>query len=63
MAWVEPITTALWFTFTRKRNLGGAKAVANAYTAAGKTAHFGGFPDWTHNQVHWALAKTSHVYE
>lgn len=61
---MEPVTTALWFiTFTRKRNLDGAKALANAYTAAGKTAHFGGFPDWTHNQVHWALAKTRHVYE
>ena len=45
MAWVEPVTTALWFTFTRERNLDGSKAVADAYTADGKTAHFGGFPD------------------
>ena len=63
MAGVDPLTTALWFTFTRERNLDGTKAVADAYTAAGKTAHFGGLPDSTHNQIHWALAKTKDVYE
>lgn len=63
MAWVEPATTALWFTFSGERDLDGAKAVADAYTAAGKTAHFDGFPDHTHNQIHWTLAKTEGVYE
>ncbi len=63
MAWVEPVSTALWFTFSGERDLEGAKAVAEAYQAAGKTAHFEGFPDHIHNQIHWTLAKTEGVYE
>ncbi|MEM9282761.1 MAG: hypothetical protein AAGA96_13115 [Verrucomicrobiota bacterium] len=61
--WVEPVTTSLWFTFSGERDLEGAKAVAEAYTAAGKTAHFEGFPDHIHNQIHWTLAKTEGVYD
>ncbi len=63
MVWVETATTALGFTFSGERNLDGAKAVTDAYTAAGKTAHFDGFPDHTNNQIHWTLAKTEGVYE
>lgn len=63
MSWVDLTDTALWMTFSGERDLDGAKAVADAYTAAGKTAHFEGFPDHTHNQIHWTLAKTEGVYE
>lgn len=63
MNWVEPVQTALWFTYSGERNMEGAKAVAEAFTAAGKTAHFEGFPDHTHNQIHWTLAKTEGVYD
>ncbi len=62
-SWVELTDTALWLTFSGERNLDGAKAVADAFTAAGKTSHFEGFPDHTHNQIHWTLAKTEGVYE
>lgn len=62
-SWVETVDTALWFTFSGERDLKGAEAVANAYTSAGKTAHFEGFPDHTHNQIHWTLAKTEGVYD
>ncbi|MDF1826151.1 MAG: hypothetical protein P1U68_16005 [Verrucomicrobiales bacterium] len=63
MSWVELTDTALWMTFSGERDLEGAKAVADAYTAAGKTARFEGFPDHVHNQIHWTLAKTEGVYE
>ena len=62
-SWVDTVDTALWFTFSGERDLAGAEKVANAYTSAGKTAHFEGFPDHTHNQIHWTLAKTEGVYE
>lgn len=63
MSWVELTDTALWLTFSGERDLEGARAVAEAYSAAGKTAHFEGFPDHIHNQIHWTLAKTEGVYE
>lgn len=63
MDWVDSTDTALWFTFSGERDLDGARAVAKAYTAAGKTAHFDGFPDHTHNQIHWTLARTEGVYD
>lgn len=63
MSWVDLTDTSLWLTFSGERDLEGAKAVADAYTAAGKTAHFEGFPDHIHNQIHWTLAKTEGVYE
>ena len=63
MSWVDTTDTALWFTFSGERDLEGAQKVANAYSAAGKTAKFEGFPDHTHNQIHWTLAKTEGVYE
>lgn len=62
-SWVDTVDTALWFTFSGERDLAGAEKVANAYTSAGKTAHFEGFPDHIHNQIHWTLAKTEGVYE
>jgi len=62
MSWVEQTDTALWLTFSGERDLEGAKAFSEAYTAAGKTAHFEGFPDHTHNQIHWTLAKTEGVF-
>lgn len=61
--WVETQDAALWFTFSGERELEEAKKVAEAYTAAGKTAHFEGFPDHTHNQIHWTLAKTEGVFD
>jgi len=61
--WVDSTDTALWLTFSGERDLAGAKAIADAYSAAGKTAHFEGFPDHTHNQIHWTLAKTEGVYD
>ena len=63
MSWVETTDTALWFTFSGERDLEGAKKVADAYSAAGKIARFDGYPDHTHNQIHWTLAKTEGVYE
>ncbi|MDF1657580.1 MAG: hypothetical protein P1U58_08200 [Verrucomicrobiales bacterium] len=62
MNWVDQTDTALWLTFSGERDLEGAKAFAEAYTAAGKTAHFEGFPDHIHNQIHWTLAKTDGVF-
>ena len=62
-SWVETLDTPLWLTFSGERDLAGAEKVANAYTSAGKIAHFEGFPDHTHNQIHWTLAKTEGVYE
>lgn len=61
--WVETIDTALWFTFSGERDLEKAKAVAEAYTATGKVARFEGFPEHTHNQIHWTLANTEGVFE
>ena len=63
MSWVDQTDTALWLTSSGERDLDGAKAFADAYTAAGKTAHFEGFPDHIHNQIHWTLAKTEGVFE
>jgi len=63
MSWVEIVDTALWFTFSGVRYLLRAEEVAKAYTSAGKVAHFEGFPDHTHNQIHWTLAKTEGVYD
>lgn len=61
--WVDSTDTALWLTFSGERDLDGARTIADAYKAAGKTAHFEGFPDHTHNQIHWTLAKTEGVYD
>lgn len=63
MSWVENVDTALWFTFSGERDLAAAEKVATAYSAAGKIARFEGYPDHTHNQIHWTLAKTDGVYE
>lgn len=63
MNWVENVDTALWLTFSGERDYAGAEAVAKAYSEAGKTARFEAFPDHTHNQIHWTLAKTEGVYD
>lgn len=63
MVWVEPLTKALRFAFSRDDNLERAKTVTDAYPAAEMTTHFGGFPGCIYNQRHWALAKTKDVYE
>ena len=61
-AWVETVDTALWLWFSGERDLAKAEAVAKAYTAAGKVAHFEGFPEFTHNQIHWKLANDEEVF-
>ena len=60
--WVEKVDAALWFWYSGERDLAGAEAVAKAYVAAGKTAHFEGFPDFTHNQISWQLAHDEEVF-
>ncbi|MEM7699439.1 MAG: hypothetical protein AAF236_13660 [Verrucomicrobiota bacterium] len=60
--WVETVEAAVWFWFSGERNLEGARSVAEAFQAAGKIAHFEGFPDFTHNQIHWKLAHDEEVY-
>ena len=61
-AWVEKVDAALWMWFSGERDLKKAEAVAKAFSAAGKTAHFEGFPDMTHNQIHWKLAHDEKVF-
>ncbi len=60
--WVEKVDAALWFWYSGERDLAGAEAVAKAYVAAGKTAHFEGYPDFTHNQISWQLAHDEEVF-
>jgi predicted peptidase len=63
MKWVDTVDTALWLTYSGERDFAAAEAVAKAYSAAGKIAHFEAHPSHTHNQIHWTLAKTKGVYE
>ncbi len=60
--WVESVDTALWLWFSGERDLAKAEAVAKAYTEAGKVAHFEGYPEFTHNQIHWKLAHDEEVF-
>ncbi|MGJ8698105.1 MAG: hypothetical protein ACSHYF_17430 [Verrucomicrobiaceae bacterium] len=60
--WVETTDTALWLVYSGERDLKKAEEVAKAYQEAGKVAHFEGFPDATHNQIHWKLAKDEKVF-
>lgn len=62
-AWAETFTTALWLWFSGERDLSTAEATAKAFQAAGKLAHFEGFPDLTHNQIHWKLAHDEEVFD
>ncbi|MDF1813935.1 MAG: hypothetical protein P1V20_17160 [Verrucomicrobiales bacterium] len=61
--WAKTINAALWLWFSGERDLAKAKATADAFTAAGKMAHFEGFPDFTHNQIHWKLAHDEEVFD
>lgn len=60
--WVETTDTALWLVYSGERDLKKAEEVAKAYQDAGKTAVFKGFPEKTHNQIHWILAKDEKVF-
>ena len=60
--WVETTDTALWLVYSGERDLKKAEEVARGYQDAGKTAVFKGFPDKTHNQIHWTLAKDKEVF-
>ena len=60
--WVENVDTALWLWFSGERDLKKAEAVAKAYNDAGKKAHFEGYPEFTHNQIHWKLAHDEEVF-
>jgi hypothetical protein len=60
--WVENVDTALWLWFSGERDMKKAEAVAKAFTAAGKTAHYEGFEEFTHNQIHWKLAHDEEVF-
>ncbi|MEO0447713.1 MAG: hypothetical protein AAF191_16705 [Verrucomicrobiota bacterium] len=63
MAWVDSVDTPLWLWFSGERDLEGAQAVAKAYETAGKKVHFEGFPEYTHNQIHWKLAHSEEVFD
>ncbi len=60
--WVQKIDTPLWLWFSGERDWKKAEAVATAFNAAGKKAHFEGFPEFTHNQIHWKLAHDEEVF-
>jgi len=61
--WAKTINAALWLWFSGERDLAKAKKTAEAFTAAGKLAHFEGFPEFTHNQIHWKLAHDEEVFD
>lgn len=60
--WVEKVDTALWLWFSGERELEGARAIMKDYVAAGKNGHFEGYPEFTHNQIHWKLAHDEDVF-
>jgi predicted peptidase len=60
--WAKTIDTSLWLWFSGERNLERAKATAAAFQEAGKQVHFEGFPEFTHNQIHWKLAHDEEVF-
>lgn len=60
--WVENVDTALWLWFSGERDMKKAEAVAKAFTEAGKMAHYQGFEEFTHNQIHWKLAHDEEVF-
>lgn len=61
--WAKTVNAALWLWFSGERDLAKAKQTAEAFTAAGKLAHFEGFPELTHNQIHWKLAHDEEVFD
>ena len=60
--WVKVTDTALWLVYSGERDLKKAEDTIKAYQAAGKVGNFIGFPDATHNQIHWKLAKDKKVF-
>lgn len=60
--WVENVDTALWLWFSGERDMAKAESVAKAYNEAGKKAHYEGFQEFTHNQIHWKLAHDEEVF-
>ena len=60
--WVEITDTSLWLVYSGERDLKKAEEVSKAYQEAGKTSVFKGFPDKTHSQIHWILAKDEEVF-
>lgn len=60
--WVDKVDSALWLWFSKDRDMAKAEAVAKAYSGAGKKAHFEGFDELTHNQIHWKLAHDEEVF-
>lgn len=61
--WAKTINAALWLCFSGERDIESARKTAEAFQAAGKTAHFEGYPEATHNQIGFKLAKNPEVYE
>ncbi len=61
--WAHTITTSLWLWFSGERDLEKARMTAEAFRAAGRLAHFEGFPQLTHNQIHWKLAHDEEVFD
>ena len=61
--WAKTINAALWLWFSGERDMDSAKKTAEAFQAAGKLAHYEGFPDFTHNQIHWKLAHDEEVFD
>lgn len=60
--WAESVNTALWLWFSGERDMAKAEATAAAFQKAEKLAHYEGFPELTHNQIHWKLAHDEEVF-
>lgn len=60
--WPEITDTPLWLVYSGDRDLKKAEEVAKAYQAVGKVTRFTGYPEATHNQIHWKLAKGEKVF-
>lgn len=60
--WIGMTDTALWLVYSGERDLKKAEEVAKAYRESGEVAEFKGFPEATHNQIHWKLAKDDEVF-
>tara|TARA_R110002096_G_scaffold147671_16_gene307694 strand:+ start:29547 stop:30485 length:939 start_codon:yes stop_codon:yes gene_type:complete len=61
--WAETVEAAIWLWFSGERDMAGAEATANAFLKAEKMAHYEGFPELTHNQIHWKLAHDEEVFD
>ena len=61
--WAKSVTAAMWLCYSGERDAAKAKITAEALGAAGRVVRFDSYPDHTHNQIHWTLAKTPDVFE